>query len=115
MTLPVKMTKGIGVLEYWSIGVLECWSVGKSLIPILSLNKFLNHSIIPPLHYSKRLPHEVKTIEAPSGGGMKPPRIRNLYSPAKRLAGKEGINPRWWASSNSLLIARLPSSPSSRE
>ena len=47
MTLPVKMTKGIGVLEFWSIGVLECWSVGKSLIPILSLNKFLHHSTTP--------------------------------------------------------------------
>jgi hypothetical protein len=68
MALPVKMTKGVGVLEFWS--------AGKSLIPKLSLISF---RITPSLHHSNKLPHEVKTIEAPSGGSTEPLRTRILY------------------------------------
>jgi hypothetical protein len=37
MALPVKMTRGFGVLEFWSTGVLEYWSFGKSQTPKIKL------------------------------------------------------------------------------
>jgi len=67
MVLPVKIARGHGVLEFWSIGVLE-----KAKPEVISLNKSLHCSITPPLHYSSRLPHEGRTIQAPCGGGSKP-------------------------------------------
>jgi hypothetical protein len=67
MALPVKMASYFGVLEYRSIGVLENF---KAQIPTEICP--YHYSITPPLHYPSGIPHQGKTLKAPSGDRAKP-------------------------------------------
>ena len=77
MALPVKMACGTGVLKYCKISNSKHQITNKSQIPIFNdQNRFgisnfgdcdLEFLI---LHYSSILPHENKTIETPSVGGL---------------------------------------------
>ena len=53
-------------MEYWRNGVLEC---RKKLKPKFQLEKIL--IITPLLHHSSRLPHQAKTLKAPSGAAQR--------------------------------------------
>jgi len=47
MALPVDMSSGFGVLEYWSVGVLEILKTKDSTLKGFCITPLLHHSITP--------------------------------------------------------------------